>query len=58
MNVFMNECFFMNVRTTFLLKKMHDFDVFDECVTNQPTDQPMDAAYYRDAMTHLKTLAF
>ena len=33
---------------------MHDFDVFNECVTNQPTDQPTDTAYYRDARTHLK----
>ena len=33
---------------------MHDFDVFNECVTDQQTDQPTDTAYYRDARTHLK----
>ena len=26
----------------FSVAKMHDFDVFNECVTNQPTDQPTD----------------
>ena len=34
---------------------MHDFDVFNECVTNRLTDRPPDTAYYRDARTHLKT---
>ena len=26
----------------FPVVKMHDFDDFNECVTNQPTDQPTD----------------
>ena len=34
---------------------MLDFDVFNECVTDQPTDRQTDTAYYRDAKTHLKT---
>ena len=38
---------------------MLDFDVFNECVTDRPTnqltDQPTDTAYFRDARTHLKT---
>ena len=34
---------------------MHDFDVFNECVTDRPTDRQTDTAYYRDARTHLKT---
>ena len=42
----------------FSVEKMHEFDVFNECVTdqptNQPTNQPTDRAYYRDARTHLK----
>ena len=42
----------------FSVEKLHDFDVFNECVTNQPTDRPTDrptdTAYYRDARTHLK----
>ena len=37
---------------------MHDFDVFNECVTDRPTDRQTDratdTAYYRDARTHLK----
>ena len=37
---------------------MHDFDVFNECVTNQPTDQPTDSASYRGALSHLKMLPF
>ena len=44
---------------------MLDFDVYNECVTdqptdqptNQPTDRPTDTAYYRDARTHLKMKA-
>ena len=43
----------------FSVEKMLDFDDFNECVTdqptNRPTDQPTDTAYYRDARTHLKT---
>ena len=58
MNELLDVCFFYWVRTTFLMKKMLDFDVFNECVTNQQTDQstdrPTDTAYYRDARTHLK----
>ena len=42
----------------FSVEKMHEFDVFNECVTdqptNRPTNQPTDRAYYRDARTHLK----
>ena len=38
----------------FFVEKMHDFDVFNECVTNQQTNRPMDTAFYRDARTHLK----
>ena len=38
----------------FSVEKMLDFDVFNECVTDQPTDRPTDTAYYRDARTHLK----
>ena len=38
----------------FSVEKMLDFDVFNECVTNQQTDRPTDTAYYRDARTHLK----
>ena len=38
----------------FSVEKMHEFDVFNECVTDQPTDRPTDTAYYRDARTHLK----
>ena len=38
---------------------MLDFDVFNECVTNQQTnqqtDRQTDTAYYRDARTHLKS---
>ena len=26
----------------FSVEEMHDFDVFNECVTNQPTNQPTD----------------
>ena len=26
----------------FSIEKMHDFDVFNECVTDRPTDQPTD----------------
>ena len=37
----------------FSVEKMHEFNVFNECVT-RPTDQPTDRAYYRDAWTHLK----
>ena len=41
------------------VKKMHDFDVFNECVTDQQTDRQTDKqthiAYYKDAWTHLKT---
>ena len=37
---------------------MLDFDVFNECVTNQQTDRPTDTAYYRDARTHLKSITF
>ena len=33
---------------------MLDFDVFNECVTNRPTDQPRDTASYRGALSHLK----
>ena len=32
---------------------MHNFEVFNECVTDRPTD----TAYYRDARTHLKMAA-
>ena len=39
----------------FSVEKMLDFDVFNECVTDQQTDRPTDTAYYRDARTHLKT---
>ena len=43
----------------FFVEKMLDFDVFNECVTDQPTDRPTDrptdTAYYRDARTHLKS---
>ena len=39
----------------FSVEKTLDFDVFNKCVTNQPTDQPTDTAYYRDARTHLKS---
>ena len=35
----------------FTVDKMH---VFDECITDQPTDQPTDTAYYGDARAHLK----
>ena len=35
---------------------MLDFDVFNECVTNQQTDRPTDTPYYRDARTQLKKL--
>ena len=38
----------------FSVEKMHDFDVFNECVTDEPTDRPTDTAYYRDARTHRK----
>ena len=41
----------------FSIEKMHEFDVFNECVTrptDQPTNQPTDRAYHRDARTHLK----
>ena len=39
----------------FPVEKMHEFDVFNECVTNQPTDRPTyRPAYYRDTRTHLK----
>ena len=45
-------------RDHFSVEKMHKFNVFNECVTDQPTDrptdQPTDRAYYRDARTHLK----
>ena len=34
---------------------MHDFDVFNECVTERQTNRPTDKAYYRDARTHLKS---
>ena len=34
------------------------FDVFNECVTDRPTDRPTDTAYYRDARTHLKKVTF
>ena len=34
---------------------MHNFNDFNECANNQPTDRPTDTAYYRDARTHLKT---
>ena len=44
----------------FSVEKILDFDVFNECVTdqptNQPTNRPTDTAYYRDARTHLKTI--
>ena len=40
----------------FSLEKMLDFDSFNKCVTDQPTDQPMDTAYFRDARTHLKRI--
>ena len=33
---------------------MHNFDVFNECITVQPTDRQTDTAYYRGARTHLK----
>ena len=39
----------------FSVEKMLAFDVFNECVTDRPTDRPTDTAYYRDARTHLKT---
>ena len=43
----------------FSVEKMHDFDVFNECVTDRqtdrPTDRPTDTAYYRDARPHLKS---
>ena len=39
-------------------EKMLDFDVFNECVTDRPTDRPTDTAYYRDARTHLKKESF
>ena len=38
----------------FSVEKMLDFDDFNECVTDHPTDRPADTAYYRDARTHLK----
>ena len=38
----------------FSVEKMHDFDVFNECVTNRPTD----TAYYRDARTHLNKAGY
>ena len=44
----------------FSVEIMQDSDAFYECVTrltDQPTDQPTDTAYYRDARTHLKRTA-
>ena len=38
----------------FSVEKMHDFDVFNEYDTDQPTNRQTDTAYYRDARTHLK----
>ena len=35
--------------------KMQDFDAFNECVTDKPTNQQTDTAYYKDARTHLKS---
>ena len=44
-------------RDHFSIEKMHEFDVFDECVTwptDRPTNQPTDMTSYRSARTHLK----
>ena len=41
MNELLDVYFFYWVRTT-SVEKMFDFDVSNECVTNQQTDQPTD----------------
>ena len=47
----MNECFYESIYDLinellslnhFSVEKMHDFDVFNECVTDRPTDQQTD----------------
>ena len=58
---YINECFFyewmsfMNGLELLFWCKNARYDVFNECVTNQQTNQPTDTAYYRDVRTHLKT---
>ena len=52
----MYACYFYEVRTTFLLKEyMILMFLMNALPTDQPTNQPTDTAYYRDARTHLKT---
>ena len=39
MNDLLNVCYIHWVRPTFLLKKMHDFNVLNKCVTDRLTDR-------------------